>query len=205
MIQYEANGEVHDPHLRASCAQCRNDILGALDNLRIPSHLSRVELVASFVTTFRIILEDTPPAPEPDSSRTYDDDYELDALDALCGRLGERQAIHRASDVHCQAGVSEVVTRLVLQDDPTGQLRGTPGIYASNCPECHFLGRSQLRSSGVEQTVCFRRPVTLLPYLPILKIPGKNLEANAMQRDLMRQVKGLSSHQSLGVLNVDSR
>lgn len=163
MVQYEANGEVHDPRLRASCAQCRDDVLGALDNLRIPSHLTRVELVASFVALFRVVLEDTPAAPEPDLG-PYDDDFELDALDALCLRLSERQAVHRASDVHCQAGVSEVVTRLVLQDDPTGQLRGTPGVYATNCPECHFVGASRLRSSGVKQKVCrFVRAVMFHP------------------------------------------
>ena len=156
MIQYEANGEVHNPRLRASCAQCRNDVLGALDNLRIPSHLSRVELVGSFAEIYRVILEDTLAAPERDS---HDDDYQLDALDTLCVRLSERQAVHRASDVHCQAGVSEVVTRLVLQDDPTGQLRGTPDVYATNCPECHFVGGSRLRSSEIEQAVCFVVPL----------------------------------------------
>lgn len=157
-IQYAANRETRDVRLRSSSARSRNAVLNALDSLRMPSNLSKVEMVAAFSETFRIILPDTPGFSRPSlaaaGSTGSIDEYELDALDALCARLKERQVIHRMSDRETMINVSQVVRSILLQDDPGGQ-SGTarPSLYAVNCPECHLVGGSQLASASIDLAV----------------------------------------------------
>lgn len=154
-VQYAANRESRDARLRSSSGRSRNAVLHALDNLHMPPNLSKVEMVAAFSTTFRIILPDT-----PDFSRqvlagsSVHDEYELDALDSLCVRLRQRQVIHRMSDRETMINVSQVVRTILLQDDPGGQ-SGTarPSLYALNCSKCHLVGGSQLASTGIKLPV----------------------------------------------------
>ncbi|KAK3322075.1 hypothetical protein B0H66DRAFT_473656 [Apodospora peruviana] len=150
-IQYAANRETRDVRLQSASAASRNAILGALDNIRIPFGLSRVDMVAAFSNTFRIILPDTPDLSRQDTSGSRGDEYELDAVDALCARLKERQVIHRMSDRETMINVSQVVRNILLQDDPAGQ-SGTarPSLYAVNCPQCHLVGGSQIRTSNID-------------------------------------------------------
>jgi hypothetical protein len=165
-LQYAVNREARDIRLQSSSASSRNALLNALDNLRIPPHLSKMDLVATFNATFRIILADTPDISRRDSSELRIDEYELDALDALCARLNERQIIHRASDVEMMHSISQVAGNILLLDDPSGQFRTArprPGLYAVNCPECHFTGASQLRSPDIKVPVC----LLLLAFLPL--------------------------------------
>ncbi|KXX74678.1 hypothetical protein MMYC01_208270, partial [Madurella mycetomatis] len=148
-IQYAANRETRDVRLQASSARARNAVLTALDNLRPPPHLTKVDMVAAFSTIFRIILPDTLDLSRRDLSGPRVDECELDALDALCTKLKERQAIHRLSDREMVHNVSQVVRNILLQDDPGARFApAQPGLYAVNCSGCHLVGASQLRSSG---------------------------------------------------------
>ncbi|KAL2024840.1 hypothetical protein VTK56DRAFT_5661 [Thermocarpiscus australiensis] len=150
-VQYAANGETRDVRLQSSSARARNAVLTALDNLRIPPHLSRVDMVAAFSNTFRIILPDTLDLSRRDMSGPQVDEGELDALDALCARLKDRQVIHRVSDREMVHNISQVVRNILLLDDPGGSfIPSQPGLYAVNCPQCHLTGASQLRSSGIK-------------------------------------------------------
>lgn len=158
-LQYAVNRETRDVRLQSSSARSRNAVLNALDNLRMPSHLSKVDLVATFSATFRIVLPDTLDLSRRDSAESHTDEIELDALEALCARLNERQVIHRVSDLEMMHNVSQVIRNILLQDDPNGQFRAShPGLFVVNCPESHFVGGSQLRSSGYNFPVCFRPP-----------------------------------------------
>ncbi|KAK3301455.1 uncharacterized protein B0H64DRAFT_383635 [Chaetomium fimeti] len=150
-IQYAANGETRDMRLQASSARARNAVLTALDNLRTPPHLSRVEMVAAFSTPFRIILPDTLDLSRRDAFGSRVDECELDALDSLGTKLKERQITHRVSDREMVHNVSQIVRNLLLQDDPGGSFAPTrPGLYVVNCPGCHLTGASQLRSLGIQ-------------------------------------------------------
>jgi hypothetical protein len=167
-IQYAANGETRDMRLQASSARARNAVLTALDNLRTPPHLSRVEMVAAFSTPFRIILPDTLDLSRRDAFGSRVDECELDALDSLGTKLKERQITHRVSDREMVHNVSQIVRNLLLQDDPGGSFAPTrPGLYVVNCPGCHFTGASQLRSLGIQLPVRFvpgfRTSTALLP------------------------------------------
>ncbi|KAK4041039.1 hypothetical protein C8A01DRAFT_15198 [Parachaetomium inaequale] len=150
-VQYAANRETRDVRLQASSARSRNAVLTALDNLRTPPHLSRVDMVAAFSTSFRIILPDTLDLSRRDVAGPRVDECELDALDGLCAKLKERQVIHRVSDREMVHNISQVVRNILLQDDPSGRFAPTrPGLYAVNCPRCHLTGASQLRSLGIQ-------------------------------------------------------
>ncbi|KAH8890597.1 hypothetical protein GQ53DRAFT_866911 [Thozetella sp. PMI_491] len=150
-VQCVANGNTHDPQLQASCEGSRNAILYALDNLRLPSHLSRVEMLSTFGAILRINLPSTPELSHSDASYLSDDEYELDALDTFVRRLAERQVIHRVSDRELMHTISQVVGNIHLHDGPGGQYStGRPGLYALNCPECHLAGDSQLRLSEIK-------------------------------------------------------
>ncbi|KAK4194435.1 hypothetical protein QBC40DRAFT_33483 [Triangularia verruculosa] len=145
-IQYAANKETREMHLRSSSARSRNAILTALDTLRVPPQYARVEMVATISTMFRIVLPDTLELSRHDASEARFEEFEPDALDALFARLAARQVIHRVSDREMVHNVTQVVRKIILQDDPSGQFVPTkrPGLYAVNCPECHLLGASQL-------------------------------------------------------------
>ncbi|KAL2261681.1 hypothetical protein VTK26DRAFT_3610 [Humicola hyalothermophila] len=149
-VQYAANRETRDVRLQSSSARARNAILTALDNLRMPPQLSKVELVSTFSSAFRIILPDTLDVSRRDIPGSRVDERELDALDALCTRLKERQVIHRISDREMAHNVSRIARNIILLDDPGARFEPSrPGLYAVNCSRCHFVGASQLRSSGV--------------------------------------------------------
>ena len=175
-VQYAVNQETRNVRLQASSARSRNAILNALDNLCMPSHLSKMDLVALFSATFRIILPDTLDLSRRGSSEPPTVECELDALDALSARLAERQTIHRASDAEMVHGISQVVRNILIQDDPSGQFRAShPALYAVNCPECHFAGGSQLNASDIKLPVC---PDTLYP-LPTPSPLGRNFRKAA--------------------------
>ncbi|KAG9242259.1 hypothetical protein BJ878DRAFT_544435 [Calycina marina] len=145
-VQYTVNRENKDVRLQSSSARTRNAVLHALENLKIPPHLSKVDLISSFSETFRIILPDTPSSIR--SADSLSDESEMDAIDLLCARLAERQIVHRVSDRELMHGISEINNNIALLDDPSGQLRATrPKIYVLNCGSCHFAGDSQLRFS----------------------------------------------------------
>ncbi|KAK3989686.1 hypothetical protein QBC44DRAFT_326948 [Cladorrhinum sp. PSN332] len=149
-IQYAANRETRDVRLQTSSARSRNAVLTTLDNVRIPSHLSRVDMMASFSTTFRIILPDTLDLTRRDISEPRVDELELDALDNLVTRLKDRQVIHRISDREMMHNVSQVIRNILLEDDPANRFTtARPGLYTVNCPQCHLIGASQLRSADI--------------------------------------------------------
>jgi hypothetical protein len=115
--------------------------------MRIPGQLSKADLVSTFSETFRIILPNTPSLLRRNSTGSQGDETEMDAIDALCAKLNDRQVIHRVSDREMMHNVSEITRNIALLDDPSGQFRtGQPKLYAVNCPKCHFVGESQLRS-----------------------------------------------------------
>ncbi|AEO67779.1 uncharacterized protein THITE_2050653 [Thermothielavioides terrestris NRRL 8126] len=150
-VQYAANGETRDVRLQAASAKARNAVLTALDNLRTPPGTSKVDMVAIFSTTFRTILPDTIDLSSRDVSEPPVDECELDALDALCTRLRERQVTHRVSDREAAHSISQVIENILAQDDPGGRhTPARPGLYVVNCPRCHLAGASQLRSSGAK-------------------------------------------------------
>jgi hypothetical protein len=149
-IQYVVNQENRNVRLQSSSARSRNAILLALDNLRMPSHLSKMDLVASFSATFRIVLPDTLDLSQSDSPELAIEELELDALDSFCARLSERQIIHRVSDRAMTHSVQQIMKDISLLDSPTGQRGGgRPGLYVMNCPECHFVGGTELRASNI--------------------------------------------------------
>lgn len=112
--------------------------------------------MASFSTTFRIILPDTLDLSRRDMSEPRVDEFELDALDNLVTRLKDRQVIHRISDREMVHNVSQVIRNILLKDDPGNRFTPTrPGLYTVNCPQCHLIGASQLRSAEISLPVCY--------------------------------------------------
>jgi hypothetical protein len=145
-VQYAANQETRDIRLQSSSARTRNAVLHALDNLRMPAHLSKMDLIATFSETFRIILPDTPSLVRQSPTDSSNDENEMDAIDALCVRLADRQVIHRISDRKLRLGVSEITRKIALLDDPTGNCRSArPRLYVLNCGGAHLVGDSQIR------------------------------------------------------------
>jgi hypothetical protein len=154
-VQYTVNRETRDVRLQTSSARTRNAVLNALENIRMPSHLSKVDLVTTFSDTFRIILPDTLRSGRLNSSE--DDEYEIDAIDGLCARLLDRQVVNRVSDREMMHSISEITRNIALLNDPSGQFRAArPKIYAFNCQRCHLVGDSQLRNDeNIGFLVCF--------------------------------------------------
>ena len=106
--------------------------------------------MASFSTTFRVILPDTLDLSSRDISEPRVDEFELDALDNLVTRLKDRQVTHRISDREMVHNVSQVIRNILLEDDPGNRFTSTrPGLYTVNCPQCHLVGASQLRSAEI--------------------------------------------------------
>lgn len=148
-VQYVVRGETRNMRLQAESARTRNAVLLALDNMRLPAHLNRMDLVSQFSETFRIILPDTPSLVRRRSSESHVDENEMDAIDSLCSKLSDRQVIHRVSDREMMHKISEITKKISLLDDPAGGFRATrPRLYTFNCEECHLAGDSQLRSLG---------------------------------------------------------
>jgi hypothetical protein len=146
-VQYSVNRETRNVGLQSSSARSRNAVFHALEHLRMPSHLSKLDVMATFSDTFRIILPDTLQLSRRDSMDSRADETEMDALDMLCSKLCERQVVHRASDRELVHSVSEITRNIALLDDPTSQFRSTrPRLFALNCNMCHVAGESQLRS-----------------------------------------------------------
>lgn len=158
-IQYSANQESRDVRLQSSSARSRNAILRALENLRLPAHLPKPDLVAAFNSTFRIILPDTLDL-APEDPADYDlEELELDALEHLGSRLTERQIVHRVSDGEMMRVLSRVMREIVLQDNPSGHF-GTsrPNLHVLNCSECHLVGGAQLRAHDIQVPVRLQVP-----------------------------------------------
>ncbi|SPQ25905.1 65c995ef-687c-43fa-8e78-e24562eec5c7 [Thermothielavioides terrestris] len=148
-VQYAANGETRDVRLQAASAKARNAVLTALDNLRTPPGTSKVDMVAIFSTTFRTILPDTIDLSSRDVSEPPVDECELDALDALCTRLRERQVTHRVSDREAAHSISQVIENILAQDDPGGRhTPARPGLYKA--PTGASGDSSSLSSSALE-------------------------------------------------------
>jgi hypothetical protein len=149
------NRETRDVRLQTSSARTRNAVLNALENIQMPTHLSKIDLITTFGDTFRIILPDTLRSGRPNSSD--DDEHEVDAIDGLCARLLDRQVVNRVSDREMMHSISEITRNIALLNDPSGQFRAArPKIYAFNCQRCHLVGDSQLRNDeNITFPVCF--------------------------------------------------
>lgn len=148
-VQYTVNRETRDMRLLSSSARTRNAVLHALENIRIPAHLSKVDLLANFSDTFRIILPDTLSLTRRGSTEGLGDENDIDAIDALCSWLSDRQVVNRVSDREMVHSVSEVTRSIELLDDPGGKARATrPRVFVFNCEACHIVGESQLKDSG---------------------------------------------------------
>ncbi|KLJ11601.1 hypothetical protein EMPG_13224 [Blastomyces silverae] len=145
-IQYAVNTGTRSPQLQALSSETRNTVLTALDSLRLPHHLSKADLIASFSDYFRIVLPNTPNVTTQDSSESEDDENVADALDALCQNLSCRRLISRVSDREVVHSITEIARSIALSDDPSGQFRASrPSLYVLNCRGCHLVGYSQLR------------------------------------------------------------
>jgi hypothetical protein len=145
-IQHTVNEGSHNEQLLLSSAKTRNAVLNALDNMQMPLHLSKLDLVIMFCEIFRIVLLDTPNLARRNSSEGQLDENEMDALDAVCVRLNDRQVVHRVSDRKMMHSISEITRNIALLDDPSGQFRAPrPRLYAINCRRCHLAGDSQLK------------------------------------------------------------
>lgn len=146
-IQYSVKRESRDFQLQASSSKTRNAVLQALDNMRLPPHLAKADLIANFSDIFRIILPDTPNLAR--RNETSEDEYGWDAIDALCVKLNDRQVVNRASDREMMHSISEVTRNIALLDDPSAQFRAAhPTLYSLNCQSCHQVGDTQMRQSG---------------------------------------------------------
>lgn len=148
-VQYAVNRETRDMRLQSSSARTRSAVLHALENIRIPAHLSKVDLVANFSDTFRIILPDTLSLARRGSTEGCADENDIDAIDALCSRLSDRQVVNRVSDREMMHSVTEVTRSVELLDDPGGKSRAArPKVFVLNCEACHIVGESQLKDSN---------------------------------------------------------
>ncbi|CAG8961469.1 hypothetical protein HYFRA_00013921 [Hymenoscyphus fraxineus] len=148
-VQYKVNRETRDVRLQASSARSRNAILLALDNMRIPGQLSKSDLISTFSEIFRVILPETPSLIRRISTNSHPDETEIDAIDTLCTKLGDRQVIARVSDREMMHAMSEISRNIALLDDPSGLFRAArPRLYAVNCGSCHMFGDTHLQNLG---------------------------------------------------------
>ncbi|KAH8673456.1 hypothetical protein BX600DRAFT_508720 [Xylariales sp. PMI_506] len=214
-LPYAANHESGDAGFQSSCANCRNTILVALNNLRLPAHLSRMDMVSTFSDTFRLILPDTPDLMHWDAPEHSSDEYTTDALEAFSLKLSDRQVLHRVSDREVMQNISHGL-RLLRQDDPNSQLSGArPGLYVTNCPWCHLIGESQLRTAGVQlqgdhvdgaeiqlplQSRCFEcgEPVTMIREVPLVKQMWQLLQPLEVSAEGVNVERHLPSQFQLG-------
>ncbi|KAM3072533.1 hypothetical protein ACMFMG_009329 [Clarireedia jacksonii] len=113
--------------------------------MRIPPRLSRDDLIGTFTDQYRIVLLDTPDL-RRQSMQVQIDDRELEAVDALCLHLSDRQIVHRVSDREMMHTISEITKKISTLDDPSRNAKATrPRIYTLNCSKCHMAGASQMR------------------------------------------------------------
>jgi hypothetical protein len=144
-VQYSMNRETRDVRLQSTSARTRNAVLHSLEYLRMPGHLSKIDLMATFSDTFRIILPDTLNLARRGSSES--DEGEIDAIDLLCAKLNDRQVLNRVSDRELAHCITEVTRKVALLDDPSGQFRAArPRIWVLNCSRGHLAGESQLKA-----------------------------------------------------------
>jgi hypothetical protein len=145
-VQYVMKRETRDMRLQSSSARTRNAVLHTLENLRMPGHLSKFDLVATFSETFRIILPNTLDLGRRSSADS--DELEIDAIDLLCSKLSDRQLLSRVSDHELNRSISEVTRNIALLDDPSGQFRSSrPRLWVLNCQKCHVVGETQLKAA----------------------------------------------------------
>lgn len=123
--------------------------------MRIPTHLSKVEMIATFVSTFRVALWDTLDLSGVGGSDLEGNLVALGSITALEERLKDRQLVHRISDREAASNISTITRGIQLLDDPSGQVVSYqyPTLFALNCSECHLVGGSQLRSYGIAPSV----------------------------------------------------
>ncbi|KAJ3489895.1 hypothetical protein NLG97_g5902 [Lecanicillium saksenae] len=154
-LQYAANSETRDAHLRQSSLESRNAIFAALQNLQIPSQFSKVDVVASFNSWFRLIFSDTPDLANLNLDEQNTSECIADALDELSERLAQRQAIHRVSDREMAYNISRITRSIQIQDDPDAAYVGSqsPSQYVLNCSSSHTIGGAQLRAGGLSTTI----------------------------------------------------
>lgn len=150
-LQYAANAETREVRLQQNSLASRNAVFGALQNLQLPSQFSKVDVVASFNDSFRLIHSDTPDL----SSLSFDEpshgEYVVDALDEFAEKLTRRQTIQRASDREAALNITRITRCIQLQDDPDGMFTSikSPSQYILDCPNGHTVGGSQLRANGI--------------------------------------------------------
>lgn len=153
-IQYNVNQEHRDVRLQSTSARSRNAVLQAVESMRLPSNFTKADIMVSFSAMFRVILPDTLDATTRGASDLAIDELEIDAMDNLGTRLSERQIIHRASDGEVIHGISQVISDIMHVDNPGSQYcAGQPSLYVLNCPECHMIGGSELRTIDTNFTV----------------------------------------------------
>ncbi|KAI9046854.1 hypothetical protein LZ554_008933 [Drepanopeziza brunnea f. sp. 'monogermtubi'] len=107
-VQYTVKRETRDMRLQTSSARTRNAVLHVLEIIRTPAHISKVDLVSYFSDTFRIILPDTLSLTRRGSSDALADEIDIDAIDALCTRLCDRQVLNRVSDREMMHSISQL-------------------------------------------------------------------------------------------------
>ena len=121
---------MRDVRLHASSARARNAVLSALNNLRLPPNLTKVDMVTTFSTTFRIILPDTLDLARHNAPGPRIDECELDALDALLIASSSRRpysgcfpwsrGLRRGGR---EAGIAIGTAALVVRTGTTGTVR----------------------------------------------------------------------------------
>lgn len=163
-IQYAVHGETRDVSLPAGSMKTRNAILTSLDKLKMPSYISKMEVLTMFSESFRIVLPDTLSATSRTPSDALYDNSAVEALKAFCLSLSQRQVVHRASDGQVMRAVSSIVRSLSLLDDPSGRTSSAhPRAYAVNCKACHIVGETQFRSFDfLEFPVRYRNLIVLV-------------------------------------------
>jgi hypothetical protein len=161
-VQYAFNRETRDVRLQTSSARSRNAVINAVENMRLPGHLFKADLISTFSETFSLILPETRSLIR---HAIHVDEIETDAIDALCAKLKARQVILRTSDREVINGISKVTGNIELLDDPSGLHRSSrPRLYVVNCGSCHLFGDAHLRNLGY-----LRFPVSLkLLYLELV-------------------------------------
>lgn len=146
-LQYSVNRETRDVRLQSSSARARNAVLRTLENIRLPPHLSQLDMIAAFSDTFRVVLPETLNMGRS-SLEEQADESDLDAIDALCARLNDRQVVHRVSDREMMHNVSQITRNIELLDDPSGHFKGSrPRLFALNCGKSHIVGESELKKA----------------------------------------------------------
>ncbi|EDN94973.1 hypothetical protein SS1G_10848 [Sclerotinia sclerotiorum 1980 UF-70] len=121
-IQYTINRETRDAYLPAASERTRNAVLRAIENMRIPPRFSKEDLIGTFTDQYRIILPDTPDL-RRQSMQIEADDKDLDAIDALCLRLGDRQMISRLDNPETNEVRLPSKTKCVQCEEPVTLMR----------------------------------------------------------------------------------